>query len=485
MVKSPIIYHPASASDSERRMDYAPNTDEQLQDMLRTIGMSSFDELISTVPADLRLPSEALACLPLRGSRQAKEGQRILEVPEGLVEVQVLELCERLAGRNRSLKDVASFLGAGAYQHLIPTVVDALASRGEWLTPYTPYQAEASQGTLQAIYEFQTMVCELFQMEVANASLYDGASSAAEAVLLAMRATERSRVLVSEALHPHARETIATYLIGADAVVQDVPTIDGVTDVESLGKAMGDDVACVVLQQPNVFGCLEPMAQAAELAHRSGSLFIASAYPVSLGLLQPPGAYGADIAVAEGRCLGSPVAYGGPGLGLFTTTAELLRRVPGRLAGCTVDQRGRRGFTLTLQTREQHIRRERATSNICTNEGWLALRATIFLSLLGPQGMQELARLNLERAHDARERLLDVPWVKAAFDQPFFNEFTLQYDEGVSAETVNRQLAKAGIVGGFPLAEWYPAMPQASLWCTTELISRGAVDRLVDVLRHI
>lgn len=446
-------------------MDYAPNTDEQLDEMLRAIGVGSFDELISMVPSDLR--------------------QRVLEVPTGLAEAQVLEHCERLASRNRSLQQMTSFLGAGAYHHLIPTVVDAVASRGEWLTPYTPYQAEASQGTLQAIYEFQTMVCELFQMEVANASMYDGASSTAEAVLLAMRATDRPRLLVSEGLHPHARETIATYLIGANAIAQDIPTVNGVTDLEALGRALGDDVAGVVMQQPNVFGCLEPMAQTSQLAHGRGALFIASAYPISLGLLQPPGAYGADIAVAEGRCLGSPVAYGGPGLGLFATTSALLRRVPGRLAGCTVDMSGRRGFTLTLQTREQHIRRERATSNICTNEGWLALRATVYMSLIGPHGLRELAQLNLEKAHYARERLLSLPWVSPAFDQPFFNEFTLQFDPAVPIERVTRSLAKQGFVGGLPLAEWFPAMPQASLWCVTEVVSREAIDRLVAALEKV
>ena len=446
-------------------MDYAPNTDAQLEEMLRAIGVGQFDELISTVPAELH--------------------QRTLNVPSGLAEAQVLELCESLAERNRALGDVTSFLGAGSYHHLIPTVVDALAARGEWLTPYTPYQAEASQGTLQAMYEFQTMVCELLQMDVANASLYDGASSVAEAALLSLRATGRPRILVSEALHPHARQTIATYLIGAQATLQEIPTINGVTDLEALGKALRDDAACVVMQQPNVFGCLEPMAQAAQLAHRSGGLFIASVYPVSLGLLQPPGAYGADIAVAEGRCLGSPIAYGGPGLGLFASTAALLRKVPGRLAGCTVDQSGRRGYTLTLQTREQHIRRERATSNICTNEGWLALRATIFLSLLGPQGMRALARLNLDKAHYAFERLRELPWIVPAFDQPFFNEFTLQYDAAVSADKINRTLAKQGFVGGLPLADWYPALRQASLWCVTETISKEAIDRLVTVLRNV
>ena len=445
-------------------MDYAPNTDEQLHEMLRTIGVSSFEELLSTVPSELHL--------------------RSLEAPSGLAEAQVVELGEGFAARNRSLKDVTSFLGAGAYHHLIPTVVDALAARGEWLTPYTPYQAEASQGTLQAIYEFQTMICELFQMEVANASLYDGASSVAEAAVLSRRAAERPRILISEAVHPHARQVVAAYLSGAHAILQEIPTVNGVTDLEALSKALRDDVACVILQQPNVFGCLEPMGQAGQLTHRVGGFFVASVYPVSLGLLQPPGAYGADIAVAEGRCLGSPIAYGGPGLGLFTTTSALLRRIPGRLAGCTVDQMGRRGFTLTLQTREQHIRREKATSNICTNEGWLALRATIYLSLLGPQGLKDLATLNLQKAHYAYERLCDLPWIRPAFGQPFFNEFALQYDSTMEVEAMNRKLAKAGLVGGLALADWYPMMPQASLWCVTEVISKEAIDLLVDTMKR-
>ena len=445
-------------------MDYAPNTDAQLDEMLQTIGVSSFEELLSAIPHELRV--------------------RRFDLPEGLTEAQIIELGERLAAANRSVNTHRCFLGAGAYHHLIPTVVDVLAARGEWLTPYTPYQAEASQGTLQAIYEFQTMICELMQMEVANASLYDGASSAAEAAVLALRATDRPRILVSEALNPQTRQTIATYISGAKAILQEVPTANGVTDLDALAKALREDVACVIVQHPNVFGCLEPMAEAGALSHQVGSLFVASVYPVSLGLLTPPGAYGADIAVAEGRCLGNPIAYGGPGLGLFATTTALLRRVPGRLAGCTVDQAGHRGFTLTLQTREQHIRRERATSNICTNEGWLALRATIFLSLLGPQGMQELARLNCEKAHYARERLLELPWVSSPFDQPFFNEFTIQYDPEIDAERLHRRLASAGVIGGYPLAGWFPTMTQASVWCATETISREAIDQLVDLFQE-
>ena len=446
-------------------MDYAPNTDAQLQDMLHTIGVRSSEELLRAIPAALR--------------------QRTLDVPDGLTELEVIARCEALAARNRSLKDVASFLGAGAYAHAIPTVVDAIAARGEWLTPYTPYQAEASQGTLQSIYEFQTMICELFQMDVANASLYDGASAAAEAAVLALRATDRSRLLISEALHPHSRQTIITYLTGANAIVQEIPTVNGVTDLEALGQAMREDVAGVILQQPNVFGCLEPMAQAGELTHRFGGLFIASAYPMSLGLLQPPGAYGADIAVGEGQCLGSPIAYGGPALGLMTTTAALMRRVPGRLVGCTVDQTGRRGYTLTLQTREQHIRREKATSNICTNEGWLALRATIFLSLMGPAGIKECALRNLDIAHYAQQQLCTVPGIRAAFDQPFFNEFTLVYDKPIGLAQAHRALANAGVLGGLPLGEWYPSMPSASLWCATELTSRETIDRAVSALRSL
>lgn len=446
-------------------MDYAPNTTDQLQEMLQTIGAGSFEELLQQVPRELQ--------------------RRDLDVPAGLAEAQVLELCEGLAGRNRPLTEIVSFLGAGAYAHLIPTVVDAIAARGEWLTPYTPYQAEASQGTLQAIYEFQTMVCELLQMDVANASLYDGASGVGEAGVLSLRATDRRRILVSEAVHPHARQTLATYLRGSQATLQEIPSVRGLTDLDALANTLGGDAACLILQQPNVFGCLEPMAQAGQLIHNAGGLFVASVYPVSLGALTPPGAYGADIAVAEGRCLGSPPAYGGPGLGLFTTTAALLRRIPGRLAGCTVDQAGRRGFTLTLQTREQHIRRERATSNICTNEGWLALRATMFLTLLGPQGMRELARLNLEKAHYAKARLCEVPWIRPLFDQPFFNEFALQYDPAVNVEAVGRKLAAAGIAGGLPLRDWYPALPQGTLWCATERLSKEAVDRTVEALRRI
>ena len=446
-------------------MDYVPHTDEQLKDMLATIGAGSFEQLLTGVPAEVRA--------------------KTFDVPAGLSELEVLDLCEHVSLPTRSLREVVSFLGFGAYYHVIPTVVDALSSRGEWLTPYTPYQAEASQGTLQMIYEFQTLVCELLQMDVANASIYDGASSLAEAAVMAIRASHRNRLLVSEAVHPHAHQVIATYLSGMPCIVQQIPSTNGVTDVEALSAAMGDDVAAVILQQPNVFGCLEPMDHASQLAHRAGALFIASVYPISLGLLKPPGSYDADIAVAEGRCLGSTVALGGPGLGLFAAKQSFLRKMPGRLAGCTVDQADRRGFTLTLQTREQHIRREQATSNICTNEGWLCLRATIFMSLLGPQGIRELAELNVRAAHQAFDRLRGIDWIAPAFDQPFFNEFVVRYTKGRTVEAVNRQLEPAGLVGGLSLKRWFPELGEAALWCVTEMNSLEQVDRLEAALRGI
>jgi len=446
-------------------MDYAPHTDQQVSEMLGVIGARSFEDLLADIPADVRCKS--------------------FDLPPGLSESEVLTQLEAVASGNRSLRELTSFLGFGAYAHQIPTIVDTLAARGEWLTPYTPYQAEASQGTLQMIYEFQTLVCELMQMEVANASMYDGASALAEAALLALRTSGRPRLLVSEAVHPHARQVISTYLSGFPCVIQQIPHTNGVTDVEALSTALKDDVAAVVLQQPNAFGCIEPMAQAGEMAHRVGALFISSVYPISLGLLKPPGAYGADIAVAEGRVLGSPLALGGPGLGLFTTTQALLRRIPGRLAGRTVDHAGRRGFTLTLQTREQHIRRERATSNICTNAGWLCVRAAIFLSFLGPQGLRELALLNLKQAHQLAERLRRIPGVHPAFDQPFFNEFTVRYANGRSPQEINRKLLKAGILGGLPLKPWYGALPDAAVWCATEAVTPEEIERAAQALEKL
>ncbi|OGX48580.1 MAG: glycine dehydrogenase (aminomethyl-transferring) [Omnitrophica WOR_2 bacterium RIFCSPLOWO2_12_FULL_63_16] len=446
-------------------MDYTPHTDADIQDMLQTIGVGSPEDLLAEIPQEVRC--------------------RSLNVPAGLSETEVLTLCEQLAASNRSTHEFASFLGFGAAHHAIPTIVDALSARGEWLTPYTPYQAEASQGTLQMIYEFQTMICELMGMEVANASLYDGASALAEAATLALRVTGRRRLLIGETVHPHYRQVVSTYVSGFPCVVQELPAASGVADLEALSAALNDDVAAVILQQPNVFGCLEPMEQAVAAAHQVGALGVASVSPISLGLLQPPGAYGADIATAEGRSLGSPVAYGGPGLGLLTTTQALLRKIPGRIAGCTVDQSGRRSFTLTLQTREQHIRREKATSNVCTNEGWLCLRATIFLSFLGPEGFRELAQLNAQKAHELHSRLVELGFMKPLFDQPFFHEFAMRCLNDHTVEEINRKLLRQGLIGGLPIGRWYPHHPDASLWCATETIAQTDIDRLIDALKRL
>lgn len=446
-------------------MDYVSNTDEQLQEMLEVIGVDSYADLLESVPQSLHL----------------KE----LDLPAGISESEMLQDAEKLAALNQALDRTPSFLGAGAYHHQVPTVVDAIASRGEWLTPYTPYQAEASQGILQSIYEFQTMVCELTGMDIANASLYDGASAAAEAVLLALRQTRRKRILISEAVHPHTRQVIAAYLRGSDTVIQEVATLNGVTDIEALEKSVGDDVACVLLQNPNVFGVLEPCESVSQIAHRNGGLMISSFYPASLGMIAPPGQYDADIAVAEGRCLGSPVSLGGPGLGLFAAKESLIRRVPGRLVGATVDQQGKRAFTLTLQTREQHIRRDKATSNICTNQGWLALRATVFMSLLGPKGLADWSQLNFDKAHYAFDLFTQIPWIQPAFDQPFFNEFALKYDDGVDASKIHRRLVEAGWVPGHLMSEWFPMMKNVSLWCVTETMSKSTIDRMAETLKGL
>jgi len=283
-------------------------------------------------------------------------------------------------------------------------------------------------------------------------------------------------------VHPHYREVIATYLSGVPCTIQEIPHVNGITDIDALRAAMKDDVAAVILQQPNVFGCLEPMQRAGELAHGAGALFVANAYPISLGVIEPPGSYGADIAVGEGRCFGTPVTYGGPGLGLFAAKDALLRKLPGRLAGCSVDAADRRGFTLTLQTREQHIRRENATSNICTNEGWICLRATIWLSLLGPQGLRDVAETSLRQSHRLAERLREIPWIQPIFEQPFFNEFAVRYTGGRTIDDVNKRLLKADIVGGLSLKPWYPSLGEAALWCATDVTSDQEIDRVVSAL---
>ena len=437
---------------------YAPHTDGDIAAMLAAIGASSIDDLFAHVPAGLR-------------------ARAAIDLPAGLTEPELRARFEALAARNADGAGPAVFLGAGAYPHWVPTAVDQLLLRSEFLSAYTPYQPEVSQGTLQATFEFQTFAALVLGLEVANASLYDGASAAAEAVLMARRVLPgRRTVWVSSALHPHYRAVIRTYVRGlSDVEVREVPfATDGRTDLGALRAALDPDALAVVLGQPNVFGVLEDVARAAELARAAGALSItATAEPLALAMVRPPGACGVDIAVAEGQSFGLPVAYGGPGVGLFATRERYVRSMPGRVVGETVDAHGRRGFVLTLATREQHIRRERATSNICTNQGLCTLAVAIYLSLLGRQGLRALAARNYRAAHAVAGRL-EAAGIPRRFGGPFFNEFVVQ-----APAARWEALAREGVVAGFPLSRWYPALEDALLVCVTETHGARDIDRLV------
>jgi len=367
--------------------------------MLEAIGAASVDELFETVPADLHL-------------------DRDLDLPPALGELELTTHMTGLAAKNAPAGQSVSFLGAGSYDHFIPAVVDFVAARSEFYTSYTPYQAEASQGTLQALFEYQTLVTQLTGMDVSNASLYDGASAAAEAVLMALGATRRwGKVVTAASIHPEYRQTLATYLTNLDVELVTLATPQGTVAPDDLARAVDDRTACVLVQHPNFFGCLEDVRSMVEIAHKAGALFVVSVDPISLGLLARPGDYGADVVVAEGQSLGSPMSFGGPYLGIMACRDEFVRRMPGRLVGQTVDRRGKTCWVLTLQTREQHIRREKATSNICTNQGLLALRAAVYLAAMGPQGMRSVAELCLSSSASvtARSKSVWKPHAAKAF----------------------------------------------------------------------
>jgi glycine dehydrogenase subunit 1 len=440
---------------------YTPHTAADVQAMLAAIGVDSVDDLFAHVPAGLRARAP-------------------LDLPAGLTEPELRQRFEALAARNPS--GGTPFLGAGAYPHWVPTVVDQMMLRSEFATAYTPYQPEVSQGTLQAIFEFQTFAALLLGLEVANASMYDAASATAEAVLMSRRVLPgRHRVHVSRALHPHYRATLATYVRGlGDVILVEVPVAaDGRTDLAILKGQLDADSLCVVLGYPNVFGILDDVPGAAALAHDAGALLVtATAEPLALGVVRSPGGAGADIAVAEGQSLGLPVSYGGPGVGLLATHERYVRSLPGRLVGETVDGAGRRGFVLTLAAREQHIRRERATSNICTNQGLCALAVTVYLSLLGRQGLARLAEANYRSAHAVAARLEAVGAIRP-FGGPFFNEFVVRAPDVAARWDA---LAQEGLVAGFPLERWYPELPGTLLLCVTEVHSEEQIDRLVSAL---
>lgn len=443
-------------------MSFLPHTPLEREQMLERIGVSSVEDLFANIPADLRSGP--------------------LQIPQGMSEMEVLQLLQTLASENQDLEHRPAFLGAGAYFHYIPSAVGAITGRSEFYTAYTPYQPEFSQGTLQVIYEYQTMIAELTALDISNASLYDAATSITEACTIAINETRRERIGVVGGLHPEHRAVVRTYMHGQGFEIVDIPE-EWVLDGENAASLMDDSFAALIVQSPNFWGAIEPMTALCEAAHAHGALFIAVANPLSLALLAPPGEYGADIAVGCGQPFGIPLSYGGPYLGVIAVRSGLERRLPGRISGATLDNEGRRGFVLTLQAREQHIRREKATSNICTNHQLMALAATVYLSLLGKQGVRDLAYLCIQRAHYGARSIAGVPGFSRAFEAPFFNEVTIRCP--VPAAEVNRFLLSRQIIGGFDLGTVDPHLDHYLVLAFTEMTTQAQIDNLVASLREL
>ncbi|MDT8420636.1 MAG: aminomethyl-transferring glycine dehydrogenase subunit GcvPA [Desulfuromonadales bacterium] len=444
-------------------MRYLPHTENDIQQMLETIGVDRIEDLFSGVPSSCRL-------------------SRPLDIAPAAAESELVARLQELSGRNAGVSDWDAFLGGGAYNHFIPAVVDHLVSRSEFYTAYTPYQPEISQGTLQAIFEFQTMICQLTGMDIANASMYDGASACAEAVLLALRcARKRHKVLLSSALHPHYRETVRTYCRYLQVQIEEFPYTESfASDLQALTGQLDDQVAAVVVGYPNYFGRVEDLARLAELAHGQGARLIAAvAEPLALALFKSPGELGADVVVGEGQSFGIPLSYGGPGIGFFAVRNQDMRAMPGRLVGETVDQDGKRGYVLTLATREQHIRRERATSNICSNQGMCTLIVGIYLALHGKQGLRRLAEQNYAKAAYARQQIGQLEGFQVMQGESF-NEFVVTCSE--PAAELRARLQQVKILAGIPLVSDYPEQQKGLLVCVTEQNSREQIDRLVTAL---
>jgi len=441
-------------------MRYLPKSPAERKQMLAVVGSKSIDELFSSVPEQYRL-------------------KKALNLPGPLSEAEIIQYFKARAAEN-SL-GYTSFLGAGVYNHLRSVITDTIIQRGEFLTSYTPYQAEITQGTLQSIFEFQTLMCQLTGQEVANASMYDGSTAATEAVLMAERLTSRSRVLVARSVHPEYRAVLKTYAKNSGLSVEEVPiSADGTVDTKALQSSLKEDVAAVLVQSPNFLGAIEPIADLANIAHKVGALLVATVTEaVSLGVVNPPAE--ADIVAMEGQSFGLAPSYGGPYVGVIASREKFVRQMPGRLVGQTTDSNGRRGFVLTLATREQHIRREKATSNICTNQALCALAATVHLCLLGKEGLREMAHQNLSKARFALAELEKIPGVRRAFDAPFFNEFTIELPRSV--KLVNAQLLREKIIGPFVLGTAYPELTKHALVCVTETITRVEIEKFAGALR--
>ena len=449
-------------------MRYIPHTEKDIREMLAKIGVKNIEQLFDSIPEELRL------------------GEKQLDFPKSLAESELTVFLGRAAKRNVNAEEVSLFLGAGAYRHFSPALIDHLISRGEFATSYTPYQPEVSQGTLQAIFEFQTMIAMLTGMDIANASMYDGASALAEAVIMAERITRKQEILISRAVHPEYRQVVETYTRANRIELIEIPfAANGKIDADFILNRLSGQTAAVVLQSPNYFGVVEEYTELTKhLTERGALLIVVVAEALSLGILKPPGTRGADIVVGEGQSFGLPLSYGGPYVGFFATQDKFLRQMPGRLAGETVDREGRRSYVLTLSTREQHIRRERATSNICTNQGLCALAVTIYLATMGKQGLREVALLNVKKADYLKNRLRKIKGFKIRFDADTFNEFVLECPK--PAEAVRDTLLReANILAGVPLGTHYPELENGLLICATELNTQEEMDRFAEKLEEM
>jgi glycine dehydrogenase subunit 1 len=443
---------------------YLPQTDQDKREMMEALGISSVDELFADIPEEVRF----------KGT---------LNIPEPLSEPELVRYFQQLSNKNVNFSTHVNFLGAGVYQHYIPSVVNHMLLRGEFFTAYTPYQPEISQGELQAIFEFQTMVCELTGMEVANSSMYDGATSLAEAAMMAAGHTGKKKVVVSRAVHPEARSVLKTYAYGQSVeLIEASFNSDGVTDLAELEALVDEQTAAVIVQYPNFFGGVEDLAAIEPIAHGKGALLVVSSNPLALGVLEAPGKLGADIVTGDMQPFGIPASFGGPHCGYFATSSKLMRKMPGRIVGQTKDENGKRGFVLTLQAREQHIRREKATSNICSNQALLALAASITLTALGKQGVQEMAMMNLQKAHYAKQAL-QAKGFRIAFGAPVFNEFAVKLTKPVAE--VNKALLAKGIIGGYDLGLDYPELAGQMLLAVTELRTKEEIDTLAQELEAI
>ena len=440
---------------------YLPHTPEDRRAMLTAIGVEKVEELFADIPARLLFNDT-------------------LQLPAAMSELDLVKSLQTLASRNATLQEYTCFLGAGAYDHYIPSVINHIIGRSEFYTAYTQYQPEISQGYLQALWEYQSMICQLTGMEVSNASMYDGGTALAEAAMMACSATNRSEILVARNVHPHYRAVLTTYGMDRGYTITEIAYKDGIINPEELTQLMSKNIAAVIIQSPNFFGCIEDIRKISDLTHAHGGLLITAVDPISLGLLEAPGVLGADIVVGEGQSMGLATAFGGPYLGFFATTEKLMRKMPGRIVGQTVDHEGNRGFVLTLQAREQHIRREKATSNICSNEALCALTASVYLSAVGKEGLRQVAELSLQKAHYSCRELEKVQGFTTVFGASYFKEFVIRCPKPIAQ--INEELLQEKIIGGLDLGIYYPELKNCMLVCVTENRSQEDINRLVKKL---